>query len=58
MQDFPEPVKAAGVQPLEAVAAVAVATPKQSTGIRLAGNKYPLGLARRELFVGEEWDVR
>ena len=44
MLDFPEPVKAA---PCVAPAVVTVTAAKPSTGIRLAGNKYPLGLARR-----------
>lgn len=43
MLDFPEPVKAA---PCVAPAVVTVTAAKPSTGIRLAGNKYPLGLAR------------
>ena len=53
--DFPEPVK--GTTPAEVprdpVPAVETTNPKPSTSssIRLAGNKYPLGLAR-QVFVG------
>lgn len=52
--DFPEPVK--GTTPAEVprdpVPAVETTNPKPSTSssIRLAGNKYPLGLARQVFF--------